>query len=247
VDAILVADDASPCSFDPVLLTASRLASVVRYERNQGIARGLNQGLSAAIESKARWLLTIDQDSRVTPGYVNSLVWNAASHRAAGMRIGAIGAEVIADASGELRYPLKSTAQGPATEEIIQTGTLWSVDALANVGGFDEELAIDAVDAAACLALREAGYQISIAPGTTIEHRIGNSTMVSLMGRNVMVTRHARQRRSSMLRNRLRLLPREFRQNPRHALRTIRRVTLNQTLGIFVHDPKPEQEGQSES
>jgi len=247
VSAVVVADDGSPCTFDPVLRSAAQAASVVRNPRNHGIARGLNQGLSAAIEANAYWLLTIDQDSRMTPHYVESLLENASAREDKGAKIGAIGAELIADASGELRYPLRSTAHGPVTEELIQTGTLWKVDALVNIGGFDEGLAIDAVDAEACLGLREAGYTIAVAPGTMIDHRIGNATTVSMMGRNVMVTGHTPERRSSMLRNRLRLFPREFRQNPRHALRTIRRVTLNQTLGLVVPGPKPLADRPSES
>jgi hypothetical protein len=49
-----------------------------------------------------------------------------------------------------------------------------------------------------------------------------------------MVTGHSPERRASMLRSRLRLFPVEFNESPRHALRTIRRVAVNQTLGLFI-------------
>jgi len=102
------------------------------------------------------------------------------------------------------------------------------------IGGFDEGLGIDAVDAAACLALRQRGFVIGVVPGIRVEHRIGAGRTVRIAGRSVMVTGHSPQRRTSMVRNRLRLFPAEFRQSPRHALRTLRRVAVNQSLGLLI-------------
>ncbi|HEY7821660.1 MAG TPA: hypothetical protein VIG24_02445, partial [Acidimicrobiia bacterium] len=151
-----------------------------------------------------------------------------------GQPLGAIGAQHVVDASGALAYPLRDGAGGPITEEIIQTGSMWNVPALTRIGGFDESLGIDAVDAAACLALRQRGYLVAVAPEVRIEHTIGTSQMMRIAGRSIMVTGHSPARRTSMLRNRLRLFPAEFRQSPRHALRTVRRVAVNQSLGLAV-------------
>ena len=122
----------------------------------------------------------------------------------------------------------------PQTEELIQTGTLWHVGALRDAGGFNEGLGIDAVDAAACLALRQNDYQIGIARGLALDHAIGNSITVRIGGRSIMVTRHSPERRTTMLRNRIRLFPAEFRQSPRHAFRTVRRVAVNQSVGLVL-------------
>lgn len=236
VDTILVSDDASPTTSDPILRTLESMPSVklVRHQCNRGIARGLNDGLAAARAANASWLLTVDQDSRVPEGYVERLVQDAVSRIAAGERIGAVGAESISESSGTLTYPLTSTQFGSITEEVIQTGTLWNVDALSELGGFDETLGMDAVDAAACLRLRQAGMLIAVAPGTSLDHRIGQARTMRLMGRDVMVTGHSPQRRTSMLRNRLRLLPAEFAESPKHALRTMRRVVVNQAAGLVI-------------
>jgi len=51
------------------------------------------------------------------------------------------------------------------------------------------------------------------------------------LGRTVMVTNHSPARRATMVRNRLALAPAEFRQSPKHAFRTLRRVTVNSVLG----------------
>ena len=157
---VLVTDDASPCTFDHVLrAVADRGVTVVRHPRNAGIARGLNEGLAFAREQGATWLLTVDQDSSLPSGYLEALL--AASPAESGLwsdpsalRPGVLGAGIIGDSSGDLGYPTHSEQGFLVTEEVFQTGSLWSVAALTEVGGFDERLGIDGVDSAACLALR---------------------------------------------------------------------------------------------
>lgn len=117
--------------------------------------------------------------------------------------IGVIALATVRDANGEIRYPTRYHGQVLVTEEVIQSGALWNVSALESIGGFDESLGIDAVDAAACLRLKEQGYLVAPA------------------------------RRASMVRNRLRLAPAEFKQSPTHAFRTLRRVGVNATLGAL--------------
>lgn len=194
----------------------------------------MNEGLTIALQRQAPWLLTVDQDSQVPSTYVADLLSAAIERLDAQEALGAIGASVVNDTSGHMTYPLHGDAQFPVTKELIQTGTLWRTDSLNACGGFDEELGIDAVDAAACLALRQQGFTIGVAPGLALEHAIGSATVVEALGRSVMVTGHSPQRRTSMLRNRLRLFPAEFRESPRHAFRTLRRVAVNQSLGIVM-------------
>ena len=239
-DLVVVSDDASPCTFDRLLdvLSAVPRAKVVRHAKNRGIARGLNRGLDIAQEAGAKWLLTVDQDSQLAINYVEELLEFAEQRISCGEHLGAIGARVIQDASGDMRYPEHGHLGALTTEELIQTGTLWRVDALTEFGGFNETLAMDAVDAAACLALRQRGWVVGLHDHMQIAHQIGNSRMVKIGGREIMVTGHSRERRSSMLRNRFRLFPTEFRESPRHAIRTVRRVTANQTIGFFTRGDK---------
>ena len=228
---VLVTDDASPCTSDPALREVESLGvDVVRHRHNRGIARGLNDGLAFAVARGAAWLLTVDQDSSLPPGYVAALL------AAATDRVGVIGAEIISDASGDVRYPTTQSDGHLTTEEVFQTGSLWSVAALTAIGGFDESLGIDAVDAAACLRLRERGFIVALAAGVRLEHRVGAARQVTLLGRTVLATGHSPERRTTMVRNRLRLAPAEFRQSPKHALRTLRRVGVNAVLGATVEE-----------
>jgi rhamnosyltransferase len=231
---ILISDDSSPVTADSILRAAGSdlHVDVIRHHKNEGIARGLNEGLLAAIDMGAEFLLTLDQDSRVPANYVNDLV--GAFDALSVDRVGVIAPAVIADNSGNITYPTHSIDGVMATEEVIQSGALWKVTTLKKIHGFDEKLGIDAVDAAACLHLREAGFLIALTPAVTLQHNLGDSRQVRLFGRSIMVTSHSPARRTTMVRNRLALAPAEFKQSPRHAFRTVRRVTVNSVLGAVL-------------
>ena len=240
---LVVADDASPCTADPVLRSvADRGVVVVRHARNAGIARSLNAGLRAARESGAVWLLTIDQDSVLPDGYVDALAEAIDDATAMlGARVGAVAAGRVDDDSGAFGYPVDLVAGIPTTPEVIQSGTAWRVDALTDIGGFDESFGIDAVDAAACVRLRASGRVIVVAPDLSIRHRVGHARAIRVLGHTVLATGHAPHRRMTMVRNRLRLVPEEFAQSPRHALRTLRRLAVNIALAVTVEDDRWEQ------
>ena len=241
VSRIVIADDGSPCTADPFLagVSGSRL-HVVRHRHNAGIARSLNDGLTLAGATGSTWLLTVDQDSEVGDGFVAGLL--QAAREAEGVlgkeRVGAVAPAGIADASGALGYPTTLIDGLPTTEEVIQTGALWSVGALLAAGGFDERLGMDAVDAAACLALRQRDMRIVLASGIEIDHRLGQARQVRVLGRDVMASGHTPSRRATIVRNRLRLFPAEFAESPVHALRTLRRVVVQTGLAVTVEDDR---------
>ena len=228
---VLVVDDGSSSSDYLVSLEALG-AAAARHDTNAGIARSLNDGLAFAVSCDATWLLTVDQDTVLPDHYVASLL------DAVRPGIGVIGAETIADVAGDLDYPTKTIDGILTTAEVFQTGSLWSVSALQMIGGFDESFGIDGVDAAACLALREAGFLVALAPGVRLEHHYGSGQAVRLLGRSVWATGHSPSRRETMVRNRLRLLPREFRQSPTQALRSARRLGMNVLLGVTVEEDR---------
>lgn len=239
VDDVMIADDASPCTADPILRAASDGVQLLRFDRNAGIARSLNAGLQLAVQQHRAWLLTLDQDTTLGADHVARLIDSADLwQRREAEPVGVIGPEVLRDADGALAYPTKSEGALLRTAEVFQSGALWSVAALTQIGGFDETLGIDAVDAAACLALRRQGYAILLAPGLTIEHGYGSGRAVRILGRTVRATGHSPKRRTTMVRNRLRLAPAEFRESPMQGLRSLRRLTVNTALAVTVEEDR---------
>ena len=236
VAGILVSDDASPATFDRLLQRCS--VPVYRHRDNRGIARSLNVGLRFAEDSGAAWLLTVDQDSRLPGGYVDSLLAIAQFAAHAGLQVGALAAESVVVGQTQLTYPQREESGVVTTAEVFQSGSLWSVEALRHIGGFDESLGMDAVDAAACLGLREHGYRVVLAPGVALEHAYGDGRPVRLFGRTVMATGHSPSRRTTMVRNRLRLLPRELRADPAQAWRSSRRLMVNTALSMTIESDR---------
>lgn len=234
VDTIVVSDDASPATFDGVLRRSP--VPVVRHHDNRGIARSLNVGLSRALELDAEWLLTVDQDSDVPPDYVHRLLATAHAARESGLSVGVVAAETVIVAGTALKYPMREEAGCLTTAEVFQSGALWNVTALADIGGFDETFGIDAVDAAACLRLRERGFHVVLAPELSFDHHYGSGRAVRVLGRTVMATGHSPARRAGMIRNRLRLLPAEVRLDPAQALRSVRRVAMNTALAVTIEE-----------
>ncbi len=232
VDAVVVSDDASPVTFDPVLRDST--VPVIRHERNAGIARSLNAGLAFARDHDLAWLLTVDQDTELPDDYLSVLRASIDRASAAGIDVGVVAAETVVVDDTPLGYPVESVSGVSTTAEVFQSGTLWRVQALARIGGFDSSFGMDGVDAAACLALRRQGYRIVLAPGARLIHGYGSARPVRLLGRTVMSTRHSPERRTQMVRSRLRLFPAELRTDPVQALRSMRRIVVNTTLAVSV-------------
>ena len=232
VGTTVVSDDASPATYDELLRSSP--VSVIRHREREGIARSLNIGLATALESDAQWLLTVDQDSDLPAQYVDHLLATAKSAQEAGLLVGVVAAQTVNIPGADLGYPARYEAGHLVTAEVFQSGSLWSVAALAEIGGFDESFGIDAVDAAACLRLRERGYRIVLAEGTSFHHRYGAGIPIRAFGRTVISTGHSPDRRTGMVRNRLRLLPAEARQDPAQAWRSLRRLAVNTALAVSV-------------
>lgn len=238
--SVLISDDASPCSADPVLRDLARIprVRVLRHPRNAGIARGLNDGFTAAVAADATWLLTLDQDSRIEPVTLSALIATATRLFAAQPPLGVLAPGQIDEAAGTLAIPGTRRADGLTdAREVMQSGALWSVSALRAIGGFDETLGMDGVDAGASLSLREAGYLVLADPALHIDHQIGDpsrSRTVRILGHASSHTAHGPSRRRSMIRARLRLFPREWRQSPGNALRTLRRVAVGAGLAVAL-------------
>ncbi len=229
---VAVVDDGSPCAYDDIFRSLPENVIVRRHARNAGIARSLNEGLHIATKRSVPWLLTLDQDS--TPGTEMLTTLLTATRRRAGAAVGAIAPGTVRIAGQCLSYPITPRHGLLTTHEVLQSGTLWNVAALNEVGGFDEGLCMDAVDAGACLALRQQDYVIGVCPEAEIDHHWGDARWIRAFGRDIAVTNHSSERRTTMVRNRLRLAPAEFRQSPVHAFRTLRRVAVSSALAVTV-------------
>lgn len=228
VAGVIVIDDGSAPSVE------LEEFDVIHLPENRGIAVALNRGVSAAVEMGATHVLTIDQDSRFPQGYVQALLDCGQRARGLGLNAAAVGAVEFQG----LRHKGRFTDSVMQVDESIQSGTLFEVEALAAIGGFDESLIIDGVDTDACLRLQDAGYAVVVAP-VSFEHQLGAGHFVSVFGKKVWSSGHDAFRRYYITRNGLTLLRRHARRHPRWALVYSRRLVVATLLAARQPDRRP--------
>lgn len=178
---VIVVDDGSGSNFDSVFEdVAAAGADVVRLPENSGIGAALNAGVHRARENgDVRYVLTVDQDSILPSGYVESLLSAEAAARAKGVVPGLVGPARIHG------NPVLSggTRNGVVLgKEPIQSGLLISMEALAHLGDFRAELFIDLVDTEFYLRALDAGFPTVLAD-TGFDHSLGTFVEARIFGR----------------------------------------------------------------
>lgn len=229
VDRVVVVDDGSGPAADAALArVAAAGAVVVRQDANRGIGAALNAGLRAATAATAGPdagaavdVLTLDQDSALPAGYVAALRAAADRARAAGVAVGMVGPGQATGVRAAAGAGSGAVVEG---REPIQSGLLLPHDARAVLGEFDEALFIDGVDTEYWLRARAHGLRAVVAPGTTLDHRLGRRHDVVLPGGRRLAVGHAATFRYYYIaRNRVALVRRYGRREPGWALGAVAR------------------------
>lgn len=161
---------------------------------NRGVAAGINQAISWAVERHLSWLLLLDQDTGVArEGLLAPYRQQLAQEHPA--RVAAIGLATGSD---------QHTAGGSkTTDSLITSGTLFRLAALMDCGGAWEELFIDGVDREMCIRLRSRGWQLRAIEHPAVKHCIGEAQPVKIFGRVLYCNHHPPLRRYYSVRNRM--------------------------------------------
>jgi rhamnosyltransferase len=203
--------------------TRSRIAAlaptcnfeVIWNKENIGLAAGLNVGIRRALSDEHyAWIATFDQDSRVSPGYGETML---AAYALCPFRdeVALIAPRHVLSsetAADKLQPGRPEFQEIPVT---LQSGSLFSRSALNDVGLFDESFFIDYVDFDFCLRLRKRGCRIIEATRAPLYHRVGTPTTHTFLNETCMVFNHSPVRRYYTVRNRLRVYARYLLSDPR--------------------------------
>jgi len=172
-------------------------------EQNLGIAAALNRGVRYAQELGAEWVLTMDQDSRITNGMVATMFagYDAlpADYRS---RVASLAPLLTAFPSPPSQTT--SDTQCLACKEIptaITSGNLIKIGAWQAIGGYSDKLFIDYVDHDFCFRLRRAGWVILECQGAALIHKIGNATHIRFLGQKIAIDQHPPLRTYYITRN----------------------------------------------
>lgn len=179
---------------DKVLVKFPKV-SIVKNEKNMGIATALNQMFEYAKTVNGDWVLTLDQDS-ICP---NNIIEEFKKHLDV-PQIGSI-CPVISDRNYESKELVKYDEETTYIERCITSASLTPVSVWENVGGFLDELFIDFVDHDFCAKLIENGYKILRVNKVILDHEMGEGKTVSFMGAKITVLNHSEFRKYHMARN----------------------------------------------
>jgi len=172
VDHLVIVDNGS-ANVDEIraLLPARERVELVEKKSNVGIAAALNALVLLATERGYRYIVTLDQDSVASPSMVSVLRGTMAPG------VGLV-TPLIVDRNKQAPESPPADVQYyrfPAQKGAITSGSLLSLDAANQVGGFDDELFIDYVDYDLNARLLLAGYKIARSNRATLLHEVGQA------------------------------------------------------------------------
>ena|ERR1700730_9782349 len=205
VAALVIVDNGSGDAETQMLreIAANPLITLVLNLENFGVARALNIGVQRAVTLGYKWILLLDQDSRVDDDMVRILfaVYAAFPDRD---RLAVVG-------SGFREINANSTLQGLAdampgnsweeVESVITSGSLIPLKAHAAVGAFREEFYIDYVDTEYCFRARAKGFRVIRTRKSIMSHAIGAITRHSILGIKKWTFNHSVDRHYYISRN----------------------------------------------
>ncbi len=146
---------------------------------NLGIATALNIGVRRGEALGAEWFLLLDQDGRVTEGYVAAILQGFAAS-ASGERLGILVPRYVDSLYGNtLTSP---RADGTKLEVAVTSGSLTPLRVFQQAGYFADELFIDQVDSEYSLRVRSLGYVIEECKDAVLLHSPGTPTYHRVFG-----------------------------------------------------------------
>lgn len=197
---IVVDNGSSPASVEMIRAAVAQTGSeLIENGMNLGVATALNRGIERALQAGAEWLFLFDQDSRVMPQFVRSML-EAYAASPWGERLKMLVPQYKDSENGDI-LPAMRAEEGIAVA--WTSGSLLRADTVREFGMFRDELFIDEVDHEYSLRLRRAGMVLDETADATLLHAIGAPTTHSVQKKNFRVTNYSPARRYYQERNKI--------------------------------------------
>ncbi|MBP1325260.1 rhamnosyltransferase [Leucobacter exalbidus] len=181
VKQIVVVDDGSGAAADEVLTQLqAQGVRVVRQPENAGIADAINLGYVTVADYDPELVITFDQDSRVTPGFVAALVEHFDRSMANGLNVGMVAPQFF---MGLAQTHMPQKRGFLEAYQPIQSGLLMPYAAIRQLGPQRGEFFIDSVDTEYYQRAIRQGYDCVCAPALNMPHSLGHMLNVRVFGR----------------------------------------------------------------
>ena len=168
----------------------------IKLGENKGIAYALNVGARKAILEGYEYLLTMDQDSKITSKIVNEMVDFLKNNQ--DERIG-----LISPYHDIKTFEAKPTKKIEEKLEVMTSGNIINLKAYKDIGGFKDWLFIDGVDIEYGLNLNSHDYKVIRLNYIIMPHELGATSVHHFLGKKVLCSNHNAVRRYYMIRNTL--------------------------------------------
>lgn len=169
--------------------------NIIKNNKNEGIARALNQIFQYAKERKYEWVLALDQDSKCPADIIEKYSIYLSKNNIAVL------SPIITDRNYKYDTNCSAASTVEDIEYCITSASLNLIKAWEETGGFLESLFIDFVDFEYCIRVRKKGYRIVRINTIEIEHEIGKGENHNFFGKNIIVLNHSPARKYYACRN----------------------------------------------
>ena len=193
VDKIYVVDN----SDDEIKrIKSNEKIEYIKLNKNKGIAFALNEGAKHAIKDKFKYLLTMDQDSKITSNIIDDMKYYIINNDM--KDVGIISPYQDIDSKDDIK-------NGDVEDmiEVMTSGNIINLDAYEKIGGFKDWLFIDCVDTDYCMNLHKNGYKVLRLNNVIMKHELGNLVVHKLFGKEYPCYNHNPIRRYYIVRNNL--------------------------------------------
>jgi len=221
VDGLVVVDNGSTAhEVAPLRAASVRLGfCLIENTENFGVAEALNQAARWAGSRCFEWVMFLDQDSRITNGFVDQMLASWKAHPERG-RIAAVHPRYLDPVTGSEPFVRRASDGGPVVS--MTSGSLMPTWIFDKIGWFASEYFIDCVDFEYCFRIRAAGYLIADSKEAVLLHASGQAKeATNFLGFTFFPTHHDATRRYYMSRNRIALYRTYFHVFPRWVLQSM--------------------------
>lgn len=194
---------------------------VIYSKENIGLSKAQNRAISQSLKEGAEWVLTLDDDSDMSSGFVDAML---DEYNKSDDRVGIIIPIVKDINSGVMsRYILSGNRFRkilPTKESIgvlvaISSGMLIKKDVFYEVGYMNEKYFIDYVDIEFSLRVNQR-FKIITSPESVLFHRLGDKSIFKFLCFSFCLSNHSSFRRYYIYRNRIDVWKRFFKIYPKY-------------------------------
>jgi rhamnosyltransferase len=214
VDEVFIYDNNSENRTTVSELGAKLGLQVVLFNENHGLSISYNHAIHYAVKKGFSHLLLLDQDSIPADHFVEKLYKGFDQND----KIAVVVPSIVDEKSGHSTSPKQ---EFQIVQNLINSGSLFRVDILSSLNGYDERLFIDYADYEISYRLRKNNYLILRSRDAKLLHVLGDGTVKRFLGVNFYVTNHSISRRYLISKNRIIVYKKYFFSFPLEVLRDI--------------------------